>query len=67
MNRKTNKAKCVFIMMKNGKPYRYMSRVVINGNRIYLGCYKTEKEASDAYNSFMAYIKNNPMAIGDTA
>lgn len=56
MNSKEKKAKCVFVMKRNGKPYRYMTRVIIRGNRFYLGCYKTEKEASTAYEQFMDYF-----------
>lgn len=55
MDKKKNKAKCVFVMKKNGKPYRYMTRVIIRGQRFYLGCYKTETEASKAYTEFMEY------------
>ena len=67
MNRKQFKTKCVFPVKRNGKPYRYMSRVIIKGKKFYLGCYKTENEASSAYDSFMNYLNNNPMMLGDLA
>ena len=28
---------------------RYVSRIMINNKKVYLGCFKTEKEASEAY------------------
>jgi hypothetical protein len=55
MNSKLSKAKCVFLIKRNGKPYRYMTRVIIKGQKFYLGCYKTEAEASKAYSEFMEY------------
>lgn len=63
MNRRKNKAKCVFTINKNGKPYRYMTRVIIRGQKFYLGCYKTEKEAFDVYKNFIDYVEKNN--IGD--
>ncbi len=65
MNRKKNKPTCVFPVIKNGKPYRYFTRVIIRGKRIYLGCYKTQKEASAAYENFVEYCKMHPTFIGD--
>jgi len=53
MNTKINKSKCVFVMKRNGKPYRYMVRTYINKERRYIGCFKTEEEATIAYNRFM--------------
>lgn len=53
MSRKNNKVKCVFVIPKNGKPYRYMTRVIIQGTRFYLGCYKTEEEAFNTYKKFI--------------
>jgi len=57
MNSNKSKAKCVFVMKKDGKPYRYMSRVIIKGQKFYLGCYKTEAEASKVYSEFMEYCE----------
>lgn len=54
---KDNKSKCVFPIKRNGKAYRYMTRVIIKGQRFYLGCYKTEAEASKAYVEFMEYCE----------
>lgn len=54
MNKKEVKSKCVFLMKRNGKPYRYMVRTYIDKERRYIGCFKTEQEAIIAYNKFMA-------------
>lgn len=62
MNRNTKKEKCVFVMKRNGKPYRYMTRVIIKGQRFYLGCYKTEVEASKAYKEFMEYCNTHQVS-----
>jgi hypothetical protein len=53
MNRKKSKNKCVFLIKRNGKPYRYMVRTYINKERRYVGCFKTEDEAVNAYNNFL--------------
>lgn len=52
MNCKNNGKTCVFKINKNGKPYRYVARTTIKTKTHYLGCYKTEQEAVDAYNKF---------------
>lgn len=57
MDQTNNKAKCVFLIKRNGKPYRYMTRVIIKGQKFYLGCFKTEKEASKVYSEFMEYCE----------
>lgn len=54
MNRKENKHTCVFPIMREGKIYRYMVRTYINRERHYVGCFKTEKEAAQAYDRYMA-------------
>jgi transposase len=53
MNKKTTKATCVFPVKRNGKPYRYMVRTIVNGTKFYVGCYKTQEQASKAYESFI--------------
>jgi hypothetical protein len=53
VNKKEVKSKCVFLMKRNGKPYRYMVRTYIDKERRYIGCFKTEQEAIIAYNKFM--------------
>ena len=57
MNRK-DKPRCVFVIKRNGKPYRYMTRTVLNNTKIYLGCYKTPEEAHEAYQKFMYELHN---------
>ena len=63
MNRRKSKAKCVFPINRNGKIYRYMTRVIIKGQKFYLGCYKTEEEATEVYKNFMTYCET--YSIGD--
>ena len=60
MNR--TKAKCVFAIKKNGKPYRYMVRVIIRGQKTYLGCYKTEDETSKVYTDFIKYCQTSTVS-----
>ncbi len=52
MNKK-NKPTCVYTIKKNGEIYRYMVRIVIKGRSHYLGCFKTEPEATHAYETYM--------------
>lgn len=63
MNTKTNKHKCVFLMKRNGKPYRYMVRTYINKERRYIGCFKTQEEAAIAYNKFMQRELTNRLEL----
>ena len=35
-------------MKRDGKSYRYMVRFYVKGERFYLGCFKTVKEAKNA-------------------
>ena len=53
-NTKDNKPKCVYLIKRDGKVYRYMTRVIVKGKTHYLGCYKTQKEATKAYEAFKA-------------
>jgi hypothetical protein len=55
MNVKPNKPRYVFVIRKDGKPYRYMARVTIKFEKIYLGCFKTQTEAVTAVEK---YFKN---------
>lgn len=48
-----NKARCVYKIKRNGKVYRYMSRVIIDNIKYYIGCFETEEQASNAYVKFM--------------
>lgn len=58
MSRKDDNPRCVFVIKRNGKPYRYMARTALNNTKIYLGCYKTPEEAHDAYQKFMSQFYN---------
>lgn len=58
MNRHTDKKyPCIFVMRKDGKPYRYVVKVTVNHERRYIGCYKTEKEAVNAYCEYVKRAK----------
>ena len=52
MNIKKTKPRYVFVIKKDGKPYRYMARVNISFKRIYLGCFKTQTEAVAAVDKY---------------
>ena len=45
---------CVFMMKRNGQPYRWIVRVTVKKERRYVGCYKTRPEAVNALEAFMA-------------
>lgn len=45
---------CVFMMKRNGQPYRWIVRVTVRKERRYVGCYKTRPEAVTALEAFMA-------------
>ena len=49
MPRKQIKRDCVYLMMKHGKPYRWIVKVTVNNERKYIGCFKTSEEARAAY------------------
>jgi hypothetical protein len=55
MNIKTGKPRYVFLIKRNGKPYRYMARITVKFAKHYLGCFKTEEEAIKAVKM---YFKN---------
>ncbi len=63
MNRNKTKPECVFLMKKDGKPYRYMVRTYINKERRYIGCFKTQDEAVKAYNAFMQREHNKQLQL----
>jgi hypothetical protein len=52
MNSRKDSKTCVFKINKDGKPYRYVARTTIKTKTHYLGCYKTEQEAVNAYVKF---------------
>lgn len=49
----SDKQVCVFLMKRNGEPYRWIVKVTIKKERKYIGCFKTKPEAVQALNSFM--------------
>lgn len=49
----SDKQVCVFLMKRNGEPYRWIVKVTIQKERKYIGCFKTKPEAVQALNSFM--------------
>jgi hypothetical protein len=58
MNIKTNKPRYVFVLKRDGKPYRYMARVTVKFRKIYLGCYKTQEEAVSAVKKYFQNQKS---------
>ena len=57
MNIKKNKPTHVFVVKRNGKPYRYMARITIKHSKKYLGCFETQAEAVSAVKKF---FENRP-------
>jgi hypothetical protein len=53
MNVNKRKPQYVFAVKKNGKVYRYMARITRNFMQIYLGCFKTQKEAVAAVKYYL--------------
>jgi transposase len=64
MNRK-NKPQYVFVVKRNGKPYRYMVRRIIDNTRHYIGCFKTVKEAVDAHDQYMRDLESYTKHMGN--
>jgi len=53
LNRNMRKPQWVFVIKRNGKPYRYMARVTARKyEKIYLGCFKTQTEAAIAVEKY---------------
>lgn len=57
MNINEEKPRYVFTLKRNGKPYRYMARVTVKFVKIYLGCFKTQREAVRAVEKYFANPK----------
>lgn len=58
---------CVYVMKRNGEPYRWMVRTIVRGDVIYLGCYDTREKAIQAWNRYAeknGRELNNPEALG---
>lgn len=49
----TTKPMCVFMMKRNGEPYRWVVKVTINKERIYVGCFQSKDEAVKAWANYM--------------
>lgn len=43
----------VFLMKRNGEPYRWVVKVTINKERKYVGCFETKQEAIKALDAYM--------------
>lgn len=52
MGRKQFKEECIFIIKKNGMPYRYVLKTTENKEWRYLGCFKTMEEAKQAFKNY---------------
>ena len=59
MNTKKNKTPCVYAVKRNGEVTGYMVRKINKGISTYLGYYRTEEEASKAYQAYVERTKNN--------
>lgn len=57
----SDKQVCVFLMKRNGEPYRWIVKVTVQKERKYVGCFKTKPEAVQALNSFM--FKNGNKSV----
>ena len=64
MNTK-KKAQYVFVVKRDGKPYRYMVRRIIDNTRHYIGCFKTEEEAVIAHDEYMKDFNAYTKHMGD--
>lgn len=60
MNINSKKPRYVFVIKRDGKPYRYMARVIVKFLKIYLGCFKTQEEAVVAVKKYL----DNPKSYG---
>jgi hypothetical protein len=39
---------CVFLMKRNGQPYRWIVKITVRGERKYIGCFQTKDQATKA-------------------
>jgi L-alanine-DL-glutamate epimerase-like enolase superfamily enzyme len=53
MNTRPDKPKRIFPMFRGGKIYRYIVKYTEDKCRVYLGCFKTEAEAAEAYRAHL--------------
>ncbi|NDC55519.1 MAG: hypothetical protein EBZ69_01665 [Alphaproteobacteria bacterium] len=58
MNRILAKPACVFLMKRNGLPYRWIVKTTVNRERVYLGCFKTKEEAVKAWKKHLGESKH---------
>ena len=52
MNRTVSKPGCIFLIRRNGVPYRWVVKTTIEKERRYVGCFNTEAKAIEAWNLF---------------
>jgi len=52
MNRKNEKPKYVFEMKRNGLPYRWIVKFKVKKQLVYLGCFKSQEAAVEAYEKY---------------
>lgn len=57
--------KFIFILKKDGLPYRYMVRYSIDGFKKYVGCFKTESQAMQALERSLAREITDPARLRD--
>lgn len=48
---------CVFLMKRNGEPYRWIVKITVKGERRYIGCYQNMADAILAWESAVRKLK----------
>ena len=41
-------ARNVYMIKRNGKPYRWVVKITVKGERVYIGCFNSEEKATTA-------------------
>lgn len=49
---------CVFMVKRNGQPYRWIVKITVKGERRYIGCFETKDRATEALESALKKWKN---------
>ena len=49
---------CVFLMKRNGEPYRWIVKITVKGERRYIGCYQNKADAILAWETAVKKWKN---------
>ena len=67
MNRSRRKPVCIFLIKRNGLPYRWVVKSTVNKERTYIGCFDSEAKAVDAWNKHAMKTGKEPISVEKSA